>query len=124
MWKKESPIPRKGHLPFRGQSEPKFLRSSERRYRNLDAEKREGIATVSVLVTIGILFVIAAIYFYNPYSDNLAFGALLIGAFFFFIFAIGMTSAIKNIYKFRQGHDVDTSMMDEENDEKQDKGDD
>jgi len=124
MWKKESPIPRRGHLPFRGQSEPKFLRSSERRYRNLTAERREGIATIFVLVVIGILFGIAAFHFYNPYSDNLAFGALLIAAFFFFTLAIGMTSAIKNINKFRRGHDVDTSMMDDGNDDKQDKGDD
>ena len=96
------------HLPYRGEPRPKFPKR-RRQVRDLKAEKRANILTISII------FILMAIVFgciiFSPNgnndSDKLRQGiaALIITL----ILIVPIAAGLSSVNKFRKGYDVDVS---------------
>jgi hypothetical protein len=103
------------HLPYRGEPQPKFPKR-RRQVRDLKAEKRANILTISII------FILMAIVFgciiFNPNgnndSDKLRQGiAVLVITL---ILIVPIAAGLSSVNKFRKGYDVDVSEEAEKDD--------
>jgi hypothetical protein len=99
--------PRKRYLPYRGQTEPKYINRGKQ-FRNLLAENRERTKTSIVLGLLNLSVWVGSIISYN--LDNMAaFFILMSIAIVLLVLTIAITQGAKAINKFRPGYDLDVS---------------
>ena len=102
-------------LPYRGEPRPKFPKR-QRQVRDLKAEKRANILTISII------FILMAIVFgciiFSPNgnndSDKLRQGIVVL--VITLILIITIASGLSSVNKFRKGYDVDVSDEEEKDD--------
>lgn len=100
----------KGHLPYRGEPQPKFPKAPKR-VRNLRKERMAAILEVGIIFAIAFgVPIIGAIRYFLTKDNTL----LLIGLVVFVIFfSVGLMVAdgLRTIGKFRKGYDFDESFL-------------
>src|SRR5688572_18264183 len=103
-------------LPYRGEPRPKFPKR-RRQVRDLRAEKRANILTIStILILMAIVF--GCIIFSpngNNDSDKLRQGIVVLVITLILIIPIG--AGLSSVNKFRKGYDVDVSDEDDKDDD-------
>ena len=106
------------HLPYRGEPRPKFPKR-RRQLRNLKAEKRANILTISIIFIL--MAVVLSCLMFSPNgngnSDKLRQGILVL--VITLILIIPIAAGLSSVNKFRKGYDVDVSDEAEKDDDEQ-----
>ena len=106
------------HLPYRGEPRPKFPKR-RRQVRDLKAEKRANILTISIIF-IFMAVVFGCIIFSpngNSDSDKLRQGIIVL--VIMLILIIPIAAGLSSVNKFRKGYDVDVSDEPKKDDDEQ-----
>ncbi len=93
--------------PYRGQPEPRYVKTG-RRFRNLLAEKRERFRILLILGLLNITAVVGLIFFYTA-GNEILFALFFVGTIFLFVFTVTAESGTREIDKFQPGYDIDIS---------------
>ena len=107
----------KGHLPYRGEPQPKFPKR-RRQFRNLRTERREGATTIFLIILVVVLIIGFAIFNSSDSTTEFLQRSLIVLVFISPVI-LAIINGFKSVNKFRKGYDIDVS----NETEKDDKGD-
>ena len=106
------------HLPYRGEPRPKFPKR-RRQMRDLKAEKRANILTISIILILMAIVFGCIIFGPNGNSDSDKLRQGIIVFVITLILIIPIAAGLSSVNKFRKGYDVDVSDESENDDDEQ-----
>ena len=112
MWPSEW---KRHHLPYRGEPQPKFPKR-RRQLRDLKAEKRANILTISIIFLLMAVVFGCIIFSPNGNSDSDKLRQGIIALVIMLILIIPIAAGLSSVNKFRKGYDIDVSEEAEKDD--------
>ena len=96
------------HLPYRGEPRPKFPKR-RRQVRDLKAEKRANILTISIIFILMAIVFGCIIFSPNGNNDSDKLRQGIVALVITLILIIPVAAGLSSVNKFRKGYDVDVS---------------